>query len=64
MRSTFDNGVKGRLRLELNDGKAITIRTTAASQSMLENGNRIVIGGASGMTTIEAASTLESALRK
>ena len=54
---TFDDGVKGRLRLELNDGKAITIDDGGITIDA-ENGNRIVIGSASGVTTIEAASTL------
>lgn len=53
----FDDGVKGRVRLELNDGKAITIDDDGITIDAL-NGNRIVIGSATGTTTIEAASML------
>jgi uncharacterized protein involved in type VI secretion and phage assembly len=53
----FEDGAKGRLRLELNDGKAITIDEGAITIDA-GNGNRVVIGSASGATTIEAASTL------
>lgn len=53
----FEDGAKGRLRLELNDGKAITIDDGAITIDA-GNGNRIVIGGANGATTIDAASTL------
>ena len=53
----FDDGAKGRLRLELNDGKAITIDEGGITVDA-GNGNRIVIGSANGATTIEAASTL------
>src|SRR5262245_29486753 len=53
----FEDGAKGRLRLELNDGKAITIDEGAITIDA-GNGNRIVISSASGATTIEAASTL------
>ena len=53
----FDDGAKGRVRLELNDGKAITIDDGSITIDA-ENGNRIVIGSANGTTTIEAASTL------
>jgi uncharacterized protein involved in type VI secretion and phage assembly len=53
----FDDGVKGRLRLELNDGKAITIDDNGITIDAA-NGNRIVIGTANGETTIEAASML------
>jgi uncharacterized protein involved in type VI secretion and phage assembly len=54
---TFEDGAKGRIRLELNDGKAITIDDGGITIDA-ENGNRIVIGSASGATTIDAASTL------
>ena len=53
----FEDGAKGRLQLELNDGKAITIDDAGITIDA-GNGNRIVIGSASGATTIEAASTL------
>jgi uncharacterized protein involved in type VI secretion and phage assembly len=53
----FEDGAKGRLRLELNDGKAIAIDGDAITIDA-GNGNRIVIGSASGTTTIEAGSTL------
>jgi len=53
----FEDGAKGRLRLELNDGKAITIDEGGITIDAA-NGNRIVIGSANGTTTIEAASTL------
>jgi uncharacterized protein involved in type VI secretion and phage assembly len=53
---TFDDGAKGRVRLELNDGKTITIDDGGVIVDA-ENGNRIVID-ASGSTTIEAASML------
>jgi uncharacterized protein involved in type VI secretion and phage assembly len=54
---SFDDGAKGRVRLELNDGKAITIDDGSITIDA-ENGNRIVIDSANGTTTIEAASTL------
>lgn len=54
----FDDGVKsGGVRLELNDGKAITIDDSGITIDA-GNGNRIVIGSASGATTIDAASSL------
>ena len=53
----FDDGVRGHVRLELNDGKAITIDDDGITIDAL-NGNRIVIGSATGATTIEAASML------
>jgi len=53
----FDDGAKGSLRLELNDGKAITIDDGGITIDA-SNGNRIVIDGESGATTIEAASVL------
>ena len=53
---SFDDGAKGRVRLELNDGKAITLDEGSITIDA-ENGNRIVIGSANGTTTIEAAST-------
>jgi uncharacterized protein involved in type VI secretion and phage assembly len=53
----FEDGKKGRLRLELNDGKAIAIDGEAITIDA-GNGNRIVIGSANGTTTIEAASAL------
>ena len=53
----FEDGAKGRLRLELNDGKAITIDEGGITIDAA-NGNCIVIGIANGTTTIEAASTL------
>ena len=52
----FDDGAKGSVRLELNDGKAITIDANGITIDA-RNG-KIVIGSASGATTIEAASTL------
>jgi uncharacterized protein involved in type VI secretion and phage assembly len=54
---SFDDGAKGRVRLELNDGKAITIDDGSITIDA-ENGNRIVVGSANGTTTIEAASRL------
>jgi uncharacterized protein involved in type VI secretion and phage assembly len=54
---TFDDGAKGRVRLELNDGKAITIDDGGITIDA-ENGNRIVIGSANGTTTIESATAL------
>jgi hypothetical protein len=54
---TFDDGVKGRVRLELNDGKAITIDDGGITIDAA-NGNRIVIDSASGSTTIDATSSL------
>jgi hypothetical protein len=48
--------VRGHVRLELNDGKAITI-DDAGITIEAKNGNRIVIG-ANGTTTIEATSML------
>ena len=53
----FDDGKRGQLRLELNDGKAITIDDNGITIDA-ENGNRIVIDSANGSTTIDAASTL------
>jgi uncharacterized protein involved in type VI secretion and phage assembly len=53
----FDDGKRGRLRLELNDGKAITIDDNGIIIDA-ENGNRIVIDSANGSTTIDAASAL------
>jgi uncharacterized protein involved in type VI secretion and phage assembly len=53
----FDDGAKGRVRLELNDGKAITMDEAGITIDA-ENGNRIVIDSASGATTIDAASSL------
>jgi len=53
---TFDDGVKGRVRLELNDGKAITIDD--AGITIDAGGSRVTIGGASAATTVEAASTV------
>ena len=53
----FEDGAKGRLRLELHDGKAITIDEGAITVDA-GNGNRIVIGSAGGAITIDAASTL------
>jgi len=53
----FEDGVKGRVRLELNDGKALTIDDGGITIDA-GNGNRIVIGGASNAITIDAASTL------
>ena len=53
----FEDGLKGRVRLELNDGKAITIDDGGITIDA-GNGNRIVVASASGATTIEAASTL------
>ena len=53
----FDDGVKGGVRLELNDGKAITIDEGGITIDA-SNGNRVVIDSASGATTIEAASAL------
>jgi phage baseplate assembly protein gpV len=45
------------VRLELNDGKAITMDEAGITIDA-ENGNRIVIDSASGATTIDAASSL------
>jgi uncharacterized protein involved in type VI secretion and phage assembly len=53
----FDDGAKGRVQLQLNDGKSITIDDAGITIDA-ENGNRIVIDGASGSTTIDAASSL------
>jgi uncharacterized protein involved in type VI secretion and phage assembly len=53
----FDDGKRGRVQLELNDGKAITIDDNGITIDA-ENGNRIVIDSANGSTTIDAASTL------
>jgi uncharacterized protein involved in type VI secretion and phage assembly len=53
----FDDGVRGHVRLELNDGKAITIDDAGITIDA-KNGNRIVIGSANGTTTIEATSML------
>ena len=54
---SFDDGAKGRVRLELHDGKAITIDDGSITIDA-GNGNRIMIGSANGTTTIDAASTL------
>lgn len=54
---SFDDGKTGRLQLALHDGKAITIDESGITIDDAR-GNRIVISTASGVTTIEAASTL------
>src|SRR5262245_41467386 len=53
----FEDGAKGRVRLELNDGKAITVDDAGITIDA-GNGSRIVIASGSGATTIEAASTV------
>lgn len=54
---TFDDGPKGKVQLELNDGKRLTIDDDGV-QVNDGKGNRVVIQSGSGGITIEAASSL------
>lgn len=54
---TFDDGAKGKVQLELNDGKRLTIDDNGV-QVNDGKGNSIVIDSGSGGLTIQAASNL------
>jgi uncharacterized protein involved in type VI secretion and phage assembly len=53
---TFDDGSKGRVRIELNDGKSIQIDDDGVTIS--DNANTITMNGKGGSVTLEARQTL------